>query len=41
LFLRLPAATVDVTAWNHWRLPDLEADALPAGVRLWPGVGHR
>src|SRR5262249_14380619 len=24
LFLRLPDATVDLTSWNHWRLPTVE-----------------
>ena len=24
LFLRLPDATVDLTSWNHWRLPAME-----------------
>ena len=36
LFLRLPAATVDVTAWNHWRLPDLDGDSLPSGYDSGP-----
>lgn len=31
LFLRLPDATVDLTAWNHRPLPDVDGDALPAG----------
>ena len=35
-FLRLPDATVDVTAWNHWPLPDLARDALPAGYDSGP-----
>jgi hypothetical protein len=35
-FLRLPDATVDVTAWNHWPLPDLDRDALPAGYDSGP-----
>ncbi len=26
LFLRLPDATVDLTSWNHWRLPAMEKD---------------
>jgi hypothetical protein len=32
----LPDATVDVTAWNHWPLPDLDGDALPAGEDSGP-----
>jgi MFS family permease len=36
LFLRLPDATVDVTAWNHWPLPSLDGDALPAGEDSGP-----
>lgn len=31
LFLRLPDAAVDLTAWNHWPVPELNGDALPAG----------
>jgi len=31
LFLRLPDATVDLTAWNHWPLPAFDGEALPAG----------
>lgn len=31
LFLRLPDATVDLAAWNHWRVPVLDGSALPAG----------
>jgi MFS family permease len=30
LFLRLPDATVDLTAWNHWRLPAVDG-VLSAG----------
>jgi len=36
LFLRLPDATVDVTAWNHWPLPGLDGNALPAGYDSGP-----
>jgi MFS family permease len=36
LFLRLPEATVDLTAWNHWPLPDPNTDALPAGYESGP-----
>jgi len=36
LFLRLPSATVDVTAWNHWPLPDLDGGALPGGYDSGP-----
>ena len=31
LFLRMPDATVDLTAWNHWRVPTVEASVLAAG----------
>jgi len=31
LFFRLPDATVDLTAWNHWRVPAVESSVLPAG----------
>ena len=34
--LPLPAASVDVTAWNHWPLPNLGRDALPAGYDTGP-----
>ncbi len=36
LVLPLPAARVDVTEWNHWPLPDLSRDALPAGYDTGP-----
>jgi MFS family permease len=36
LFLRLPDATVDITAWNHWPLPALNAAALPGGYDSGP-----
>ena len=29
LFLRLPDTTVDLTSWNHWRLPATQNVALP------------
>jgi predicted MFS family arabinose efflux permease len=38
LFLLLPDATVDLTSWNHWRLPALESGA--PGRRFWPGAGR-
>ena len=28
LFLHLPEATVDLTSWNHWRMPSLENGTL-------------
>jgi len=31
LFFRLPDATVDLTAWNHWRVPAVDSDALLTG----------
>jgi len=31
LFLRLPDATVDLTAWNHWRVPALDGRVLASG----------
>jgi quinol monooxygenase YgiN len=31
LFFRLPDATVDLTAWNHWPLPDISDGTLPGG----------
>jgi hypothetical protein len=34
--LPLPATRVDVTTWNHWPLPDLGRDALPAGYDTGP-----
>ena len=36
LFLRLPDATVDLTAWNHWPLPCFDDDSLPAGADSGP-----
>jgi MFS family permease len=36
LFLRLPDATVDVTAWNHWPLPDVGGGVLTAGYDSGP-----
>jgi MFS family permease len=36
LFMRLPEATVDLTSWNHWRLPPLESSALSAGDDAGP-----
>jgi MFS family permease len=36
LFLRLPEAAVDLTAWNHWPVPNLDSDALPAGYESGP-----
>jgi MFS family permease len=36
LFLRLPEATLDLTTWNHWPLPDPDSDALPAGFESGP-----
>ncbi len=36
LFFRLPDATVDLTAWNHWRLPALVGGVLPAGEDSGP-----
>jgi MFS family permease len=36
LVLPLPVATVDVTAWNHWPLPNLDGDSLPAGYDTGP-----
>lgn len=36
LFLRLPDATVDLTAWNHWRVPNVEASVLAAGEDSGP-----
>jgi MFS family permease len=36
LFLRLPEATVDLTAWNHWPVPDPDSQVLPAGYESGP-----
>ena len=36
LFLRLPEATLDLTTWNHWPLPDADTDALPTGYESGP-----
>jgi len=36
LVLPLPVTKVDVTAWNHWPLPDLGRDSLPAGYETGP-----
>jgi hypothetical protein len=36
LFFRLPDATVDLTSWNHWRLPETEDDALPTDDSFGP-----
>jgi len=36
LFLQLPDATVDLTAWNHWPLPSFDDDSLPAGADSGP-----
>ena len=36
LFLRLPDATVDLTAWNHWRLPTIQAGSLAEGDESGP-----
>ena len=33
---RLPDATVDLTAWNHWPLPDIGDDTLPGGYESGP-----
>lgn len=33
---RLPDATVDLTAWNHWPLPDIGDDTLPDGYESGP-----
>jgi hypothetical protein len=37
LFLRLPDATIDLTSWNHWRMPsivDVDNDAGPVLVTV-------
>lgn len=36
LFVRLPSATVDLTAWNHWPVPDPDEDVLPEGYDSGP-----
>ncbi len=36
LFLRLPDATVDLTSWNHWRLPTVEETVNPTDDHLGP-----
>jgi MFS family permease len=36
LVLHLPEAPVDLTAWNHWPLPNPNRDALPAGYESGP-----
>jgi len=36
LFFHLPNATVDLTSWNHWRLPAMENGALPADDAFGP-----
>jgi len=38
LFLRLPDATVDLTSWNHWRLPAVEEGSPPPGEDSGPVV---
>jgi MFS family permease len=38
LFLRLPQATVDLTAWNHWPVPDLDSDVLSEGYESGPAL---
>jgi MFS family permease len=38
LFLRLPKGTVDLTAWNHWPVPDLDRDVLPEGYESGPAL---
>jgi MFS family permease len=37
LFFPLPDATADLTAWNHWPLPDV-GDALPEGYDAGPAL---
>jgi MFS family permease len=36
LFLPLPEATVDLTSWNHWRMPAVKNEALPTGDDFGP-----
>jgi MFS family permease len=38
LFLRLPHATVDLTAWNHWPVPELDSDIFPDGYESGPAL---
>lgn len=35
-FFRLPDATVDLTTWNHWPLPNIDDDTLPGGFDSGP-----
>ena len=35
-FLRLPDTTVDLTSWNHWRLPTTDDHALPTDDDFGP-----
>lgn len=37
-FFRLPDATVDLTAWNHWPLPEIVDDILPGGYDSGPAL---
>jgi hypothetical protein len=36
LFLRLPEGTVDITSWNHWRMPAIENGTLPTDETFGP-----
>ena len=36
LFLRLPDTTVDLTSWNHWRLPAAKDQAIPTDDDFGP-----
>ena len=36
LFLRLPDSTVDLTSWNHWRLPPVENGTMAKAEDLGP-----
>ena len=36
LFFRLPDETVDLTAWNHWPLPEIGDGILPSGYESGP-----
>lgn len=36
LLFRFPDATVDMTTWNHWPLPDIDDDTLPGGYDSGP-----
>ena len=36
LFLRLPDATIDLTSWNHWRMPVTENASLPTDDDFGP-----